>query len=163
MYLHLIVTLLSDVRRYKHQRSFFWGWTINSLFHLNYAVHSKTHSHYCLYFGRSIYSHPLFTCPPSGWNCFAWSLFYFHPAKPSILDNMVLHREDWSERRGQVLLRISGVWAASLGSFKAVSCLLSATKHCQKNLQDLAGTVIHFEITCILSVLLVLVQTEWSH
>lgn len=86
--------------------------------------------------------------------------FYFHPAKPSILDNMVMHREDWSEQRGQVLLRIPSVWAVSLGSIKAASCLRSATKHCKKSLQNLAGTLINFEITCILSVLLILVQSD---
>lgn len=163
MYLHFIVTLFWHVRRYKHQQSFFQSWTIKTLFHLNYAVHSKTCSRYCLCLGRHMCSHSLFTYPPSGWNWLAWFLFYFHPAKPSILDNTVLHREDWSEQRGQVLLRIPSVWAVSLGSFKAASCPLSATKHCKKNLQHLAGTLINFEITCVLSVLLILVQTEWSH
>lgn len=86
--------------------------------------------------------------------------FYFNPAKPSILDNVVLHREDRSEQRGQGLLTIPSVWLVSLGSFKAASCLLCATKHCKKNLKDLAGTLINFEITCILSVLLLLVWTD---
>lgn len=87
-----------------------------------------------------------------------WSLFYFHPAKPPILDNELLHREYWNEQKGQVFLRIPSVWTVSLGSFKAASCLIlpeELTRSC-RNLN-------YFEIIIILSVLLILVQTEWSH
>lgn len=158
MYLHLIVTSFWHVRRCKHQWSFFWGWTIKTLSYLNYTVYSKTRSRYCILVGACDMILSLPTLLLGGTVLPVPS--YFHPAKPSILDNTVRHREDWSEQRGQVLLRIPGVWAVSLGSIKAASCFLSATEHCKTNSEKLSGTLISFEITCILSALLILVQSD---